>query len=280
MNKRNSILESLSEGMLNKTSQVNDVKRTKDGETFVKYLSKTRDSGMGDDFIGFFRSCATDSASKYTKVLSGYSGMGCFKGYSEIYCGDCSIRVISNEADEIYVFVDNPYSNDNTESQIRDTNLLVFKGDFDVTIKYFVNDMVQEIDGRCSSIDKYVDLITDYLEECGYKYFGTTYGIDMSADRSVDSVVEGQYSLFSVCVGEEFYEAFTDDVLNTVVDAKAEVYVAKLYSKLKLPTLGCRLTITFDSTKSAKSTLKSLGDVKNWVNSLKVVGTSLVVEVY
>lgn len=84
MNKRNSILESLSEGMLNKTSQVNDVKRTKDGETFVKYLSKTRDSGMGDGFIGFFRSCATDSASKYTKVLSGYSGMGCFKGYSEI----------------------------------------------------------------------------------------------------------------------------------------------------------------------------------------------------
>lgn len=128
--------------MLNKTSQVNDVKRTKDGETFVKYLSKTRDSGMGDGFIGFFRSCATDSASKYTKVLSGYSGMGCFKGYSEIECGDCSIRVISNEADEIYVFVDNPYSNDNTESQIRDTNLLVFKGDFDVTIKYFVNDMV------------------------------------------------------------------------------------------------------------------------------------------
>ena len=47
-----------------------------------------------------------------------------------------------------------------------------------------------------------------------------------------------------------------------------------------LPTLGCRLTITFDSTKSAKSTLKSLGNVKNWVNSLKVVGTSLVIEVY
>lgn len=53
MNKRNSILESLSEGMLNKTSQVNDVKRTKDGETFVKYLSKTRDSGMGRWFYWF-----------------------------------------------------------------------------------------------------------------------------------------------------------------------------------------------------------------------------------
>ena len=139
-----------------------------------------------------------------------------------------------------------------------------------------------KLDGCKLIADTYCihDVFTDYLEECGYKYFGTTYGIDMSADRSVDSVVEGQYSLFSVCVGEEFYEAFTDDVLNTVVDAKAEVYVARLYSKLKLPTLGCRLTITFDSTKSAKSTLKSLDDVKNWVNSLKVVGTSLVVEVY
>lgn len=35
MNKRNSILESLSEGMLNKTSQVNDVKRTKNGDMFA-----------------------------------------------------------------------------------------------------------------------------------------------------------------------------------------------------------------------------------------------------
>ena len=43
--------------MLNKTSQVNDVKRTKDGETFVKYLSKTRDSGMGDGFICYIILC-------------------------------------------------------------------------------------------------------------------------------------------------------------------------------------------------------------------------------
>lgn len=168
----------------------------------------------------------------------------------------------------------------NTKKQNKDTKRMVDAVLSGQISKLSSKDMVQSIDGRCSTIDKYVDLITDYLEECGYKYFGTTYGIDMSADRSVDSVVEGQYSLFSVCVGEEFYEAFTDDVLNTVVDAKAEVYVARLYSKLKLPTLGCRLTITFDSTKSAKSTLKSLDDVKNWVNSLKVVGTSLVVEVY
>ena len=282
MNKRNSILESLSEGMLNKTSQVNDVKRTKNGDMFAKYLSKTRGSLRYDDFLVFLRSCATNSASKFTKVLSGYGGMGCFKGYGEIECGDCSIRVISNEADEIYVFVDNPYSNDNTESQIRDTNLLVFKGDFDVTIKYFVNDIVQEIDGRCSSIDKYVDLITDYLEDGGYKYFGTTYGIDMSADRSTEDILDGQYSLLSVCVGDEFYEAFTDDILGTVVDASAEVYVAKLYSKLKLPTLGCRMTISFTSSKEAKNMLKVLGDigVDVWVTSLKVVGTSLVVEVY
>ena len=38
MNKRNSILESLSEGMLNNTNQVNNVKRTKIGDKFVKYI--------------------------------------------------------------------------------------------------------------------------------------------------------------------------------------------------------------------------------------------------
>lgn len=280
MNKRNSILESLSEGMLNKTSQVNDVKRTKDGETFVKCLSMVRDNLEYDKFNSFFKSCANNSASKYTKVLSGYNTLDCYKDYSEIECGDCSIRFKTNEADEIYVFVDNPYSNDNTETQIRDNNILVYKGLFDVAIKYFVNDMVQEIDGICNSIDKYVDLINDYLEEAGYKYFGTTYGLDMLAGRSTESILDAQYSVLSVSVGDEFYEAFTDDILNTVVDANAEVYVAKLYSKLKLPTLGCRLTITFDSTKSAKNVLKALGEVKNWVNSLKVVGTSLVVEVY
>ena len=280
MNKRNSILESLSEGMLNKTSQVNDIKRTKDGETFVKYLSMVRDNLEYDKFNSFFKSCANNSASKYTKVLSGYNTLDCYKDYSEIECGDCSIRFKTNEADEIYVFVDNPYSNDNTETQIRDNNILVYKGLFDVAIKYFVNDMVQEIDGLCNSIDKYVDLINDYLEEAGYKYFGTTYGLDMLAGRSTESILDAQYSVLSVCVGDEFYEAFTDEVLDRVVDVSAEVYLAKVYSKLKLPTLGCRLTITFDSTKSAKSTLKALGEVKNWVNSLKVVGTSLVVEVY
>ena len=280
MNKRNSILESLSEGMLNKTSQVNDVKRTKNGETFVKYLSMVRDNLEYDKFNNFFKSCANNSASKYTKVLSGYNTLDCYKDYSEIECGDCSIRFKTNESDEIYVFVDNPYSNDNTETQIRDNNILVYKGLFDVAIKYFVNDMVQEIDGMCNSIDKYVDLINDYLEEAGYKYFGTTYGFEMLANRSTESILDVQYSVLNVSVGDEFYEAFTDDVLSTVVDASGEVYVAKLYSKLKLPTLGCRLTITFDSTKSAKNVLKALGDVKNWVNSLKVVGTSLVVEVY
>lgn len=208
--------------------------------------------------------------------------MGCFKGYGEIECGDCSIRVISNEADEIYVFVDNPYSNDNTESQIRDTNLLVFKGDFDVTIKYFVNDIVQEIDGRCSTIDKYIDLITDYLKEEGYTYFGTTYGTEMSAGGSTEIILDGQYTLLCVCVGDEFYEAFTDGILGTVVDASVEVYVANLYSKLKLPTLGCRLAISFTSSKEAKNMLKMLNGVgvDSWVNSLKLVGTSLVVEVY
>lgn len=55
MNKRYSILESLSEGMLNKTSQVNDVKRTKNGDMFAKYLSKTSGSLRYDDFLVFFK---------------------------------------------------------------------------------------------------------------------------------------------------------------------------------------------------------------------------------
>ena len=282
MNKRNSILESLSEGMLNNTNQVNSVKRTKNGDMFAKCLSKTRGSLRYDDFLIFLRSCATNSASKYTKVLSGYNKLRCVNSYMSIECGDCEIRIKTNKEDEIYVFVDNPYSNEHTESQIRDNNILVYKGDYRVFIGGIVIDMVHDIDGRCSTIDEYVDLITDYLKEEGYTYFGTTYGVDMSADRSTESILDGQYSFMSVCVGDEFYEAFTDDILGTVVDASAEVYVAKLYSKLKLPTLGCRMTISFTSSKEAKNMLKVLVDVgvDVWINDIKVVGTSLVIEVY
>ena len=282
MNKRNSILESLSEGMLNNTNQVNNVKRTKIGDKFVKYMSEVRDHLDYDGFLDFVRTYATNSASKYTKVLSGYNRLNCFSDYKSIECGDCEIRIKTNNEDEIYVFVDNPYSNEKTESQIRDNNILVYRGESSVLIDGIVVDVVQGIDGRCSTIDKYIDLITDYLKEEGYTYFGTTYGTEMSADGSTESILDGQYSLLSVCVGDEFYDAFTDGILGTVVDASVEVYVANLYSKLKLPTLGCRLAISFTSSKEAKNMLKVLNGVgvDSWVNSLKVVGTSLVVEVY
>lgn len=282
MNKRNSILESLSEGMLNSTNQINSVKHTKIGDKFVKYISNVRDELDYDDFYGFVSTYATNSASKYTKVLSGYNRLSCFNDYWSIECGDCEIRIKTNNEDEIYVFVDNPYSNENTETQVRDNNILVYKGDFSVLIEGIVVDMVQSIDGRCSTIDKYVDLITDYLKEEGYTYFGTTYGIDMSASGNTEIILEEEYSLLCVCVGDEFYGAFTDDILGTVVDASVDVFVAKLYSKLKLPTLGCRLTISFISSKEAKNVLKMLKGigVDSCVNSLKVVGTSLVIEVY
>lgn len=104
----------------------------------------------------------------------------------------------------------------------------------------------------------------------------------MSASGNTEIILEEQYSLLCVCVGDEFYGAFTDDILGTVVDASVDVFVAKLYSKLKLPTLGCRLTISFISSKEAKNVLKMLKGigVGSCVNSLKVVGTSLVIEVY
>ena len=268
--------------MLNNTNQVKDVKRTKDGDKFVKYMSEVRDHLDYDGFLDFVRAYATNSASKYTKVLSGYNRLNCFSDYKSIECGDCEIRIKTNNEDEIYVFVDNPYSNDKTESQIRDNNILVYRGESSVLIDGIVVDMVQGIDGRCSTIDKYIDLITDYLKEEGYTYFGTTYGTEMSADGSTEIILDGQYTLLCVCVGDEFYDAFTDGILGTVVDASVEVYVANLYSKLKLPTLGCRLAISFTSSKEAKNMLKVLNGVgvDSWVNSLKLVGTSLVVEIY
>lgn len=268
--------------MLNSTNQINSVKRTKISDKFVKYISNARDNLDYDGFFNFIRVYATNSASKYTKVLSGYNRLNCFSDYKSIECGDCEIRIKTNNEDEIYVFVDNPYSNEKTESQIRDNNILVYKGDFSVLIGGIVVDMVQSIDGTCSTIDKYIDLITDYLKEEGYTYFGTTYGMDMSAGGNTEIILDEQYTLLCICVGDGFYEAFTDDVLDTVLDVSVDVFVAKLYSKLKLPTLGCRLTISFISSKEAKNMLKMLKGigVDSCVNSLKVVGTSMVIEVY
>ena len=70
MNKRNSILESLSEGML----QTAKVKRTKNAELFTEYALKTRGSNS-NSFLGFFRECMTNTASKYTDIKSTYGGM-------------------------------------------------------------------------------------------------------------------------------------------------------------------------------------------------------------
>lgn len=87
---KNSILESLSEGMLNSTNQINSVKRTKIGDKFVKYISNVRDKLDYDGFYDFVSTYATNSVSKYTKVLSGYNRLNCFNDYWSIECGDDS----------------------------------------------------------------------------------------------------------------------------------------------------------------------------------------------
>ena len=143
-----------------------------------------------------------------------------------------------------------------------------------------VRELVDVVDGRFSKIDKYVDWIHDYLKEEGYNYIFDTHGFELVAIDREEEVLSGAYSTFSVCVGDEFFDAFTDEVLDNVLDAKAEVYLANTYSKLKLPTIGCRLTVTFTSSKDAKDFLSSVSDIKSWVNTVTVKGKSLVIEVY
>lgn len=278
MNKRNSILESLSEGML----QTANVKRTKNGELFVESVLKIRGGYYLESFSRFFEKCIVNTASKYTDVKSTYGNMYCNPNeYPSIECGDCSIYFKTNDKDEIYVYVENPYSNDYTENQLRNDNVLIFRASMSyLNPAMSVRELVDVVDGRFSKIDKYVDWIHDYLIEGGYNYVFDTHGFELVTLDKEEEVLSGAYTTFSVCVGDEFFDAFTDGVLDNVLDAKAEVYLAKTYSKLKLPTIGCRLTVTFSSSKDAKDFLSSVSGIKSWVNTVTVKGKSLVIEVY
>lgn len=97
--------------------------------------------------------------------------------------------------------------------------------------------------------------------------------IDSLSDKRVD---EGMVSSISKNTKKQNKDT------KRMVDAVLSGQISKLYSKLKLPTLGCRLTISIISSKEAKNVLKMLKGigVDSCVNSLKVVGTSLVIEVY
>lgn len=278
MNKRNSILESLSEGML----QTANVKRTKNGELFVESVLKIRGGYYLESFSRFFEKCIVNTASKYTGVKSTYGNMYCNPNeFPSIKCGDCSIYFKTNGKDEIYVYVENPYSNEYTENQLRDDNVLIFR-----TSRVYLNpamsvrELVDVVDGRFSKIDKYVDWIHDYLIEEGYNYVFDTHGFELVTLAKEEEVLSGAYTTLSMCVGDDFFDAFTDGVLDNVLDAKAEVYLANTYSKLKLPTIGCRLTVTFTSSKDAKDFLSSVSGIKSWVNTVTVKGKSLIIEVY
>ena len=119
--------------------------------------------------------------------------------------------------------------------------------------------------------------IHDYLKEEGYDYIFDTHGFELVTIDREEEVLSGAYNTLSVCVGDEFFDAFTDEVLDNVLDAKAEVYLANTYSKLKLSTIGCRLTVTFTSSKDAKVFLCG---IKSWVNTVTVKDKYLIIEVY
>lgn len=61
-----------------------------------------------------------------------------------------------------------------------------------------------------------------------------------------------------------------------------EVYLESVYSKLKLPTLGCRFKIEFASNGDAKDFYKKIRGigVEKWVNRVKIMGGTIVLECF
>ena len=189
----------------------------------------------------------------------------------------------TNGKDELYVFVENPYSNEYSEEKLRDNNVLIYQGGSGATLnmKYFIREMVNELDGSCTTIDRYVEVINDYLKGEGFTLKDTTLGFEGVSSTSVDDILFGKYTLAVNCLSLEFFDTFTDDLLVSVVDVKSVVYLQSTYTKLKLPTLGIRITIKFDSSDNVNAFMKAMPkEIKGWVNSIKLSGTSLVVEVY
>lgn len=280
MNKRNSILESLSEGMLS-NKQINTSKATKSAIGFIRNVNQLR-KGNIEDIYGYFKDITENIATKYTKTLS-KSYHYRYNEYPSIYCDDCEILFSTNGKDELYVFVENPYSNEYSEEKLRDNNVLIYQGGSGATLnmKYFIREMVNELDGSCTTIDRYVEVINDYLKGEGFTLKDTTLGFEGVSSTSVDDILFGKYTLAVNCLSLEFFDTFTDDLLVSVVDVKSVVYLQSTYTKLKLPTLGIRITIKFDSSDNVNAFMKAMPkEIKGWVNSIKLSGTSLVVEVY
>lgn len=278
MNKRNSILESLSEGML-QTANSKEVSKSSRAKLFCDTVVKMRD-GYLEDIFDFFDGI-TFSITKYTKPT--FSKMTCDNSlFKPIYCKGCYIYFTTDYKSEIRVFVENPYSNEYTDTQERDDNILVYDGGVGSATEEFVNDLISFVDGKCNTIDAYVNLIDKTLRDEGFSYKGTTLGFELVSATRDDVIKFGKYSTLVTCLGEEFFNAITDDVVNAISDVYCEVYLESVYSKLKLPTLGCRFKIEFASNGDAKDFYKKIRGigVEKWVNRVKIMGGTIVLECF
>ena len=74
----------------------------------------------------------------------------------------------------------------------------------------------------------------------------------------------------------------TDDVIKVISDVYCEIYLESVYSKLKLPTLWCRLKIEFDNGSSAKDFYKKIRGIgiEKMVNHIKITGSTVIVECF
>ena len=237
-------------------------------------------NGYLEDIFDFFGGI-TFSITKYTKPT--FSKMSCDDSlFKPIYCKGCYIYFTTDYKPEIRVFAENPYSNEYAERQERDDNILVYDGGVGSATEEFVNNLISFVDGKCNMIDSYVNLIDKTLRDEGFTYKGTTLGYELVSATRDDDIKFGKYSTLVMCLGEDFFNAITDDVINVISDVYCEVYLLSVYSKLKLPTLGCRFKIEFTSKNDAKDfyqKIRGIG-VEKRVYRVNIMSDTVVIECY
>ena len=233
-------------------------------------------NGYLEDIFDFFGGI-TFSITKYTKPT--FSKMSCDDSlFKPIYCKGCYIYFTTDYKSEIRVFVENPYSNEYAERQERDDNILVYDGGVGSATEEFVNNLISFVDGKCNMIDSYVNLIDKTLRDEGFTY---TLGYEL-VSATHDDIKFGKYSTLVTCLGEDFFNVITDDVINVISDVYCEVYLVSVYSKLKLPTLGCRFKIEFTSNDDANDFYKKIIGigVEKRVYRIMVMSDTVVIECF
>lgn len=100
--------------------------------------------------------------------------------------------------------------------------------------------------------------------------------LDIIDSLSVKRVDEGMIDSIS----KNSSSGSGDRLLKALLDC--DVYLESVYSKLRLPTLGCRFKIEFASKDVAKDFYKKIRGigVEKWVNSVKVMSDTIVLECF